>query len=799
MLVRVDGNNVLFLNELRHRKNTALKLSISLQRRDLPAVQAVGGREGIAYGADYRGVGVVSAVGPIPDSAWFIVAKEDESEVFAGWRYNSVLILGALLALVAAGIGAFGLLWERNEKARFRELYRMEDARRASEERYRVTLMSVGDGVISTDANGVVSLMNPAAEELTGWTGEEARGKPLEEVFHIVREETREPVENPLRRVVREGVVGLANHTLLISRRGVERAIADSGAPIRDEKGGMVGMVLVFRDVSEDRRHREEREITLKLLGILNTYDQSRQIVRAITGLLQAWTGCEAVGVRLAEGQDYPYFETCGFPADFVQKENFLCERDLAGTPVRNAEGNPVFECMCGNVLQGRCDRSKPFFTARGSFWTNSTTRLLASTTEADRQARTRNRCNSTGYESVALIRLKSGEETLGLLQMNDHEEGRFTPELIAFLESAADQIGIALAQRRAEAALRASEEHYRLLFANMLNGFAVCEMLFEKGRAVDFVYREVNDAFSALTGLRDVVGKKVSEIIPGIRESDPELFETYGRVVETGIPERFETHVRSLQMWFSISVYRQREGIFVAIFDVITERKKAEANRLLLATAIDQAAEMILITDPEGKIQYVNPAFEAVTGFSHADAVGRTPRILKSGDHDEAFYGGLWSTVTAGKSWKGRLRNRRKDGTLYFQDATISPVRDDKGTIVNYVAAMHDSTHELLLEEQLLQAQKMESVGRLAGGVAHDFNNMLQVIGTNVGAVAAARHAGPAAVQAPSSDPDRGAPIGGAHRAASCLRPQTDGEPEAVDLERCRRGHAEDAPAADR
>ncbi len=122
---------------------------------------------------------------------------------------------------------------------------------------------------------------------------------------------------------------------------------------------------------------------------------------------MQAWSGCDAAGSRLQEGDDFPYFETSGFPARFVKRENSLCARDADRGIARDAMGNAVLECMCGNVLCGRTDPVQPFFTERGSFWTNGTTRLLVSTTEADRQARTRVRCNGEGYESVALVPLR--------------------------------------------------------------------------------------------------------------------------------------------------------------------------------------------------------------------------------------------------------------------------------------------------------------------------------------------------------------------------------------------------------
>jgi len=160
-----------------------------------------------------------------------------------------------------------------------------------------------------------------------------------------------------------------------------------------------------------------------------------------------------------------------------------------------------------------------------------------------------------------------------------------------------------------------------------------------------------------------------------------------------------------------------------------ITGRKKAEAERERLMAAIEQVGEMIVITDPNGCIQYVNPAFEHATGYCRDEAIGQTPRILKSGNQNQAIYRDMWETISSGRTWHGRMVNKRKDGTTFTEAATISPVRDASEQIVNYVAVKRDITDQLNLEAQFQQAQKMESVGQLAGGVAHDYNNMLGVI----------------------------------------------------------------------
>lgn len=176
-------------------------------------------------------------------------------------------------------------------------------------------------------------------------------------------------------------------------------------------------------------------------------------------------------------------------------------------------------------------------------------------------------------------------------------------------------------------------------------------------------------------------------------------------------------------------------ETFLLAVRD-ISERKRANLERERLVAAIEQAAESVVITGVDGAIQYVNPAFERLTGYSREEAVGQNPRVLKSGEQDASFYRDMWDTLTQGKTWEGRMANRAKDGSRFVEDATISPVCDPRGVIVNYVAVKHDITEHLReheqkakLEEQLVQAQRMESIGRFAGGVAHDLNNVLAII----------------------------------------------------------------------
>jgi PAS domain S-box-containing protein len=160
-----------------------------------------------------------------------------------------------------------------------------------------------------------------------------------------------------------------------------------------------------------------------------------------------------------------------------------------------------------------------------------------------------------------------------------------------------------------------------------------------------------------------------------------------------------------------------------------VLARTRLDKEHRQLSAVIEQSAESVIITDTTGEIIYVNPAFEQITGYSREEALGKNPNILNSGQQDNDFYQNLWDTITSGEVWHGRLVNKRKDDTLYTEEAIIGPVRDDNGHIVNYVSLQRDVTRELQLEEQYRRSQRMEAVGQLTGGIAHDFNNLLTAI----------------------------------------------------------------------
>jgi two-component system, cell cycle sensor histidine kinase and response regulator CckA len=281
--------------------------------------------------------------------------------------------------------------------------------------------------------------------------------------------------------------------------------------------------------------------------------------------------------------------------------------------------------------------------------------------------------------------------------------------------------------RKTAERELLASEKRYHELFRSNPHPMWVYDL-------ETLLFLEVNDAAVAHYNYSrdEFLAMTIKDIRPA--EDIPRLME-YVTHADRGMSNSgIWRHIKKDGSLLDVEIithtllYDNRPAKMVLVRD-ITEQLRTQAVSQRLLAAIEQTGETIVVTDPEGVVQYVNPAFERITGYTRDEAVGKKPGIFKSGEHDASFYAELWRTISSGSVWRGRFVNRRKDGSFYNEDAVISPVRDTTGRIINYVAVKRDITESLRLEAQLQQAQKLESVGRLAGGVAHDFNNMLSVI----------------------------------------------------------------------
>jgi PAS domain S-box-containing protein len=484
-----------------------------------------------------------------------------------------------------------------------------------------------------------------------------------------------------------------------------------------------------------------EREITIEILRLIGQNNGRRELMRAVTLLLHEWSGCEAVGIRVREGEDFPYFETRGFPAEFVLAENRLCAVNSSGAIERDGQGNPVLVCMCGVVLRGRCDPSKPFFTAHGSFWTNSTSQLLATTTAADRQARTRNRCSSEGYESVALIPLRAWGETFGLLQFNDRRKERFTVNKIALLEHLADNVALGLAQRQAQEALR--ENATRLESAVQAGNVG----LWEWDLRTDRVLHSLNS--------QRPIGSEDQELAHNFAEWQGRIhpddrdrcLQSVRAFIEKPWPDfRLEFRYRHgdgsyRSLLAQASLARDDEGKAVRMLGAyidITDRKRAEEalreSEERFRLTFDQLPIGAAISSLEYRYLRVNEMLCRITGYSSEELIGRHfPDITHPDDRVQDLQ--LAQRLVAGEidHYEMEKRYLRKDGKVVWIRLVSRLVKTASGEPLYFLPTMQDITDRKRAEEALreserrqAEAERLAVAGRMAAIVAHEINNPL-------------------------------------------------------------------------
>ena len=285
--------------------------------------------------------------------------------------------------------------------------------------------------------------------------------------------------------------------------------------------------------------------------------------------------------------------------------------------------------------------------------------------------------------------------------------------------------------RKKAEKALKESEDKYRSIFNNMLDGFAYCKMIFENDHPIDFTYLEVNKSFEKLTGLKNVIGKNVSEVIPNIKESDPELLEIYGRVALTGQQEIFEMYLESLKMWFSVSVYSPQKEYFVAVFDVITERKQAEEEQkqLLLeiqhkeeelSALIENIVDEVWFCDVHGNIILANAAARKFENETEQENLKSLDNLISSVE--------VYNVDGFARSRDGSPLIRALNGEILFdfeevivfpstgkksyRNVTSAPIKDNNNKITGAVAVVRDITDRKKIEAELdMYSKNLESL----------------------------------------------------------------------------------------
>jgi len=356
------------------------------------------------------------------------------------------------------------------------ERKKAEEELRKSEEKYRFLYKESQAINILIGMDGKIIDANKSTLELLGYEKEEVVGK---DALEFVVPEQKEKVAEQLARDLR------GEHTPqlqvdVVGKEGIRTLLFAEGHGTLFEKDKPAGILVSALDITERIRAQKRQALRFDILNVFHQNKSLKSMCETVISLIKNYLRCEAVALRLKEGEDFPFFVNDGFPKEFVESENYLCLHGPEGNCLKDSRGHPILSCICGMVINARFDPDKPFFTGNGSFWVNSTTDFLASTKEEKWWKETRKVCNRYGYESVALIPIKSEGENIGLLQINHKGRHLFSKDTIEFLEEVGELMAMAIERKRTE------EEQIRL--QRQLEG------LWEIARMVDADYQTLCD-----------------------------------------------------------------------------------------------------------------------------------------------------------------------------------------------------------------------------------------------------------------------------------------------------------------
>ena len=450
-------------------------------------------------------------------------------------------------------------------------------------------------------------------------------------------------------------------------------------------------ILITIKDITESREVHEREHLTNCVLNCINRKDSTEKIICNIIQLIRESTKIEAIGVRLKEGDDFPYYQTRGFSEQFIKMECYLCERNKAGNIVCDTHGNPILDCMCGNILRGRTDTKFSCFTEGGSFWSNCTTDLLATTTEKERLTHTRNRCNSEGYESVALIPLRSDDEIIGLLQFNDHRKDKFTLERINFFEGLGVSIGMSLARNKA------NEKILSLSKFPSENPSPVLRI------ALDGKLLYHNNACINLPGkLYLRVGKTVPPVLMDIVKQAKE-----GEMINEELMLEEYTYL------FYCTLIA--DSNYINLYAVnITEFRQTEKDllktKIFLDTVVDMSPFAMWVSDKEGTLIKTNSALRKLLNTSNDKLIGKY-NVLKDLNlrkqglqakvenvfkrHESILFNLHWQAENAGED----ILNKAPDLYIY---ASMFPILNIHGELTNVVCQWIDITEQTMSKEKL-------------------------------------------------------------------------------------------------
>jgi PAS domain S-box-containing protein len=796
LLVERDGDQVVFLNELRHRKSPAGSLRLPLSRQELPAARAAQGRQGAASGVDYRGVEVLAAVRSVPDSPWSVVAKVDSKEIAAPVYKRSLLVafFGLALALTLALMGRLWSLRKREEYLRKEyqaELQLGAERAKAQEElrsahdgleltiqqrtsellesnkRFELLVASVTNYIytVTVEQGRAVSMLHgPGCVTVTGFTAQEFQDDPYLWPA-IIDQQDQELVEQQVAGILAGRELPCLRYRIRHKDGGI-RWLRDTMVPKRDGNGRLIAYDGLVTDITEQKMAIEVVKLNndeLERLVIQRTSEMelaNLQLQAANEELTERRFEVEMSmeSLRLSEDNlrllldstaeaiyGIDLLGNCTFcNAACVRLLGYQEYHQLIGRNMHalihhsHPDGTPFPETQCRmyqTLLAG-----EGFHSEEETLWRADGTSFSA---ECWSHAQKRDGTMSGAVVTfLDITERKSMEQAL--------QESERNAELLKQIATAANT-----ATNSADA-LQAAIQSIASLKGWQLGHVLELDRASEKVLDNNIWWSEQPERYLAFReaselicyGGNGLIGRTLSSGQPQWIEDlelDPDFRRTEAAVAcglrgAFAFPVKVKGRNAAVLEFFSTGPARPdasnlhlMEQIGVQL-GVVIERSRAEEWLLKLSRAVENSPASVVITDKNGVIEYVNRKFTENSGYTPEEALGSNPRLLKSGAQPDEYYRELWETILSGREWRGEFSNKKKSGQVYWEHVLISPIRDDKGGITHFVAVKYDITERKRIAEELQQA--MEAADAANRSKSEFLANMSHEIRTPLNAI---------------------------------------------------------------